>query len=268
MTQQPANFKAYDICSCITEIYDQVETQRDDVNLLLELIGGKKYLRILEPFCGNGRILIPLAQDGHELVGMDKSRPMLESLRKKIQNTPGTVQNRISLKHADVLSEAWPKDFDLVILGSNCLYELATPDQQEKCIRNAHDSLKFNGYLYLDNNHMEGDLDLSWRKSGIKAPAFPTGKCSNGTLVKGSMETIWYNINRRLVRFRRTVEITTPDGETTQKEWVEQKHPPSTVEMKAWLKKYCFSILNLWGGRDRSLYTNESERAVFWAKPT
>ena len=51
----------YDIEPHIAEIYDQVEIYHDDVELIRKLIGGRGPLRILEPFCGTGRILIPLA---------------------------------------------------------------------------------------------------------------------------------------------------------------------------------------------------------------
>ncbi len=165
-----------------------------------------------------------------------------------------------------MLSEEWPQDFDLVVLGGNCLYELATPEEQEKCIHSAQRSLKPDGYIYLDNDHMEDDLDSSWYQSGIEDNCFHTGKCSDGTTLRGSREVIWYDAPKRLVRFRRTVEIISPDGKRTRKEWIEQKHPPTTVEMKAWLIKYGFAVENLWGNRDRSPYTDESVRAVFWAK--
>ena len=64
----------YDIESHIAEIYDQIEMHTDDVTLLRKLIGGRGALRILEPFCGSGRILIPLALDGHHLVGLASTR--------------------------------------------------------------------------------------------------------------------------------------------------------------------------------------------------
>ena len=75
---------AYDIDRCIAEIYDKTETQTRDVELIRTLIGSEARLRILEPFCGHGRILIPLACDGHEIVGLDRSKPMLESARTRI----------------------------------------------------------------------------------------------------------------------------------------------------------------------------------------
>ena len=263
----PSEFRAYDIDDCITEIYDQIETQREDICVLRSLIGGEGRLRILEPFCGNGRILIPLAEDGHEMVGMDKSEPMLASASRKIGKLPEDVQERITLVQADVTTDPWPDGFSLVILGANCFYELPTRETQEHCIRAARTSLEVGGHLYLDNNHMEGDLDPSWRKRLVEENRFPTGTCSDGTQVKGTAETVWYDVPERLVRIRRTVEIRAPDGEIRRKEWVEQKHPPSTAEMQDWLEKHGFVVEHLWGDRKPSLYTDESGRAIFWCRP-
>ena len=263
---QTSNYKAYDVDSRITEIFDQTETQTEDVSLIRELIGENRPLRILEPFCGNGRILIPLAQDGHQIVGIDKSVPMLDSARDKIRKLPGNVRDNITLLQADVLSDEWPQNFDLVVLGGNCFYELATPAEQEKCVRFAQRSLKLNGYLFLDNDHIEGDLPASWYQPGIEVNCFPTGRCSDGTTIIGSRGVMWHDVPKRLVRFRRTVEMITSDGIRTKKEWIEQKHPPSTAEMKAWLLKFGFTIEGLWGNRKKSPYNDESERAVFWAK--
>ena len=78
MANQSSNIKAYDLDICITEIFDQHEIQKEDITLLRKLIGNNKSLNILEPFCGNGRIFIPLAQDGHNILGIDKSSQMLE----------------------------------------------------------------------------------------------------------------------------------------------------------------------------------------------
>ena len=260
-------FKAYDLDDYITEIYDQTETYSDDVFLLCGLIGKSRSLRILEPFCGNGRILIPLARDGHHIVGMDKSQPMLNSARRKIQELPEKVQGRIKLIQADVTTDQWPVGFDLVILGGNCFYELPSADMQEHCIRSAQHSLRDGGYLYLDNNHMEGDLAVSWQDLGVvHKNRFPTGECADGTRVTGTMETIWFDAEKRLVRFRRTVKLRSSSGETKSKAWIQQKHPPSTLEMKAWLQRHGFVVEHLWGDRKQSPYTDESARAIFWAR--
>jgi SAM-dependent methyltransferase len=257
--------EVYSISRYITEIYDQTETQRDDLVLIKSLIG-RKSAWILEPFCGHGRLLIPLAMAGHKVVGMDLSQVFLRCLQERIEALPLEVRRRVVFKWADVIKEEWPSGFNVVILGANCLYELATPEEQEHCIRSAARALVPGGYLYLDNGHMEGDLDPSWCKSGVQENVFPTGICADGTRVRGTSEVIWYDRALRLVRFRRTVTVQTPHGRVSRQEWVQQKHPPSTEEMKRWLGAHGFVIKGLWGNRDGEPYTDSSPRAVFWAR--
>lgn len=261
-----SRFKAYDVDDHIVEIYDQTEVQTEDVSLLRDLVAGCGLLKILEPFCGNGRILLALAQDGHELVGMDKSQPMLKAAQQKLSQRSEVVERRVCLLHRDVITEPWPSGFDLVIMGGNCLYELASPEEQGHCIFQASQSVNSGGYLFLDNNHMEGELSPSWCEGGIHTGCFPTGRCADGTIIEGSTETIWFDRRHRLVRFRRRVQLTTPDGSTRSREWIEQKHPPSTEEMESWLSKHGFEVLGRWGDRKRAIYQDDSPRAIFWAR--
>jgi hypothetical protein len=257
---------AYDaVDRYIEEIYDRHETQRDDIHLIVSLIGAPP-ATILEPFCGHGRILLPLAQAGFDVVGLDLSDRLLESLGRRVGLLDPEIRGRISYRKADVLAEEWPTGFDVVVLGGNCFYELATADEQERCIEAAAAAVGNGGHLYLDNDHMEGNLDSSWRRLGIQGESFPTGKCSDGTAVEGTCETIWYDAGKRLVRFRRTATVRSPDGRVQRREWIQQKHPPSTSEMTTWLGRHGFRIEELWGDRHRSPYSAQSPRAVFWAR--
>jgi len=255
----------YDIEPHIAEIYDQNETYTDDVELIRRLIGGRERLRILEPFCGTGRILVPLALDGHELVGLDLARGMLARARMKIDRLPPEARTRITLVEADVLNEEWPRGFDLVVLGGNCFYELATPQEQETCIASTAASLNPGGYVYVDNNHMEGDLDESWQKPG-KRSGFPTGTCADGTQVESTTEIIWYDVPRRLAKFRRRTKVTLPDGNVVKREYVQQKHPVSAFEVRTWLEAHGFVIERTFGDRAGNPCTETSKRAIFWAR--
>ena len=256
---------SYDVEPHIAEIYDQVEAFTDDVQLVRRLIGSCRRLRILEPFCGTGRILIPLVLDGHELVGLDQAQGMLARAQAKIAQLPGNVQRRITLIEADVTRETWPHGFDLVILGGNCFYELATVQEQEGCIASAAASLRPGGHVYVDNDHMEGELDEAWRKPGM-SQGFPTGTCADGTRVESTTETIWYDAPRRLVRFRRCTQVTLPDGSVVEQETIQQKHPVSTAEVQTWLESQGFIVERLYGDRAGNPYTQASERAIFWAR--
>ncbi len=248
----------------IVEMYDQAENQRDDVDLILSLLGDAKK-RILEPFCGHGRVLLSLAEAGHEVLGMDHSKEMLICLASRREDLSSEVRSRVSFQRADVLAEPWPVGFDVVILGGNCLYELATPEEQEFCVAEAARSLVSGGWLYLDNDHMEGALPASWTQPRVHENVFPTGVCRDGTRIQGKMETAWHDADRRMARFRRTATLTFPDGRVEQRVWMQQKHAPSTEEMKGWLASHGFRIASLWGDRRRETYHPSADRAVFWA---
>ena len=289
MSYNPTN--PYDIDPHIAEVYDSSQTYRDDVDLLLSLInfgdlgvcgsGATACTQIarysiLEPFCGTGRILIPLAQAGHALVGLDQAEGMLARARQKLAGLPVEVQNRVSLYRADVVTEEWRAGFDLVVLGGNCLYELATGDEQEHVIQSAAASLEPGGYVYVDNDHMEGDLALSWQQPGA-SKSFPGGDCADGTRVESTIETIWFDAPARLAKFRRTTRIFLPESECTEArssasakvvevEYIQQKHPVSAVEVKTWLERYGFTIEKAFGDWEGRPYTPESDRAIFWAR--
>ncbi len=275
----------YDVDAHIAEVYDQSETYRDDVDLLLSLMNpGKLGVRgsvaasntqfsgisILEPFCGTGRILIPLAQAGHTLVGLDQARGMLDRARQKLACLSPGVQNRVTLYQADAIADEWPSGFDLVILGGNCLYELATQEEQEHVIRSAAASLRPGGYIYVDNDHMEGELKPSWLEPGVE-PGFPTGTCADGTRVESTMETTWFDVAARLVKFRRTTRVFlsgssgTP-GKVIEVAYIQQKHPVSQGEVQAWLERYGFVIEKILGDRAGNPYHSQSPRAIFWAQ--
>lgn len=256
---------AYDLDAHVAEIYDQYESDLDDVDLIRRLIGSSQHIRILEPFCGTGRILLPLALDGHALHGMDQSSAMLSRASSKIGQVTPESQEGITLACADVLRVEWPVDFDLVILGCNCFYELASPAEQEACIASASRSLKRGGHLFIDNDHMEGDLAPSWQDVGVIHPSL-CGTCSDGTLVESTRETLWCDVPNKLVRFRRRTRVILPTGEVMEQEYVQQKHPVSKREVQTWLEQHDFVIENIYGDYNGAPYTDSAPRAIFWAR--
>jgi hypothetical protein len=286
------SFSQYDVDPHVAEVYDRFEAETDDVELIRKLIAGKGSLRIVEPFCGTGCILIPLALDGHEIAGLDAAATMLDRARAKVAKLHEDVRARITLARCDVLRgdweslanggpdiRVWPRTgknacpttaagFDLVLLGGNCFYELSTPEEQEGCIASAAEALKPGGWVYVDNNHMEGELDESWRQPGVKPTRFPAGVCADGARVEGTSETVGFDAAKRLCRARRTITITFPDGRVTRHEYVHQKHPVSFGEVGAWLRSHGFAVEQAFGDRAGNPYARDgsSPRAIFWAR--
>lgn len=235
----------YDLSPAVADWYDSVENGTDDIEQIRRLLGKRRGLSILEPFCGTGRILIPLALDGHEMVGLDQSSVMLSKAKLKSSQLPEDVQGRITLIQADVTSGGWPVGFDVVILGGNFFYELATPQEQEGCLASAAAALKTGGFLYCDSDHMEGELAEAWRISP---------------------ETIWCDVPARLWRGRRTSTITDSQGTTTSWEWIQQKHPVSAWEVRDWIVKHGFRIEKHFGGHEDVPYNDALPRTTFWAR--
>jgi SAM-dependent methyltransferase len=256
----------YDLDAHVAEIYDQLETGTADVALLRRLIGDAKRLRILEPFCGTGRLLIPLALDGHTVVGLDRSLGMLARAQAKVDVLPIHVQEQITLSHSDVVQKRWPGEFDLVILGGNCLYELGTAQEQAKVIASAAGAVRPNGILFVDNDHMEGDLDRSWIDPAVREGVFPTGACADGTRLDSRWRITWYDASRRLVRLLRQTRISLPDGTTVERALVQQKHPVSAAEVVDWLMGQGLTIERMLGDYEGHPYTDAGPRAIFWAQ--
>jgi len=263
MSHNQANL--YNLDSHIAEIYDKSEVSTDDVQLIRQLIGERKSLRILEPFCGTGRILIPLVCEGHTLVGIDQAGGMLNRCAQKSSQLPESVRQRITLLQADAVKDEWSSGFDLVLLGGNCFYELATSGEQEGVIRSTARALKPGGHVYIDNDHMEGELDPSWQRSGV-VKSFPSGTCADGTRLESTTEAIWFDVSRRLVRFRRYTRVTLPDGRVMEHEVIQQKHPVSKVEVQSWLEAHGFVVEYIFGDRLGHPYNDNSDRAIFWAR--
>jgi SAM-dependent methyltransferase len=256
----------YDADPHLAEIYDATETQLDDLALIRRLVAGRGPLKVLEPFCGTGRLLLPLAEDGHTVVGLDGARAMLARAHAKARALPEAAQARVKLRRADVVASTWPEGFDLVLLGGNCLYELATPEEQALCLARAARALRPGGFVYVDNNHMEGELDPSWRRPGEYPSVYPTGTCADGTQVQGFTETVWFDAPKRLVRFARRIVVTPEEGEPREYSYQQQKHPVSTGEVRAWLEASGLVIEEHYGARDASPYTVASQRSIFWAR--
>jgi len=62
---------------------------------------------VLEVACGTARVLIPLAREGFEVVGIDFSEHMLAIAREKLEKESPEVRRRVSLVQADM------REFDL-----------------------------------------------------------------------------------------------------------------------------------------------------------
>jgi SAM-dependent methyltransferase len=120
----------------------------DDLPLYRELArrtGGP----LLELMCGTGRVLLPLAEDGHQLTGVDVSPAMLALARDQLD--AANLAARVSLIEGDVRDVALPDGhFAMAFVAVNSFMHLESVRDQLACLSNVRRALTRRGLLVLD----------------------------------------------------------------------------------------------------------------------
>lgn len=103
---------------------------------------------ILEPTCGTGRVLVPLARAGFSVVGVDLSAPMLAIAHQKVEATG--LGDRVELVQGDVLDLALGRTFALALIALNSFGHFAEPGAPERALAALRAHLQPDGLLALD----------------------------------------------------------------------------------------------------------------------
>ncbi|RIK81799.1 class I SAM-dependent methyltransferase [candidate division KSB1 bacterium] len=135
----------------IADLYDYVVPYRTrpDVDFYVQAAqasGGS----VLEVGCGTGRILLPTARAGVDLVGLDLSPHMLQVCQKRLLDEPETVQSRVRLIQADMRGFDLAQTFKLVTLPFRPFQHLTTVADQLSCLKSIHRHLAEDGRMILD----------------------------------------------------------------------------------------------------------------------
>lgn len=96
---------------------------------------------ILELGCGSGRVLIPLAREGHRVFGLDRDIAMLRLVR---LHTPQALASQVNLFQADLRQYHLERQFPLILLPCNMLSTLFAETRRES-LQVAREHLKIGG---------------------------------------------------------------------------------------------------------------------------
>lgn len=100
---------------------------------------------VLELGCGTGRVTIPIARAGVDVVGLDNSSPMLEMARRKA----GCATNLRWLQ-ADMRDFRLKQRFGLVIIPFRSFLLLPSVKDEKACLTRVHEHLAEDGRLALN----------------------------------------------------------------------------------------------------------------------
>ena len=126
---------------------------KQDVGFFLSHAGPDP-LDILEIGCGTGRAAMPIATEGHRVVGFDVDEAMLEIARAR-RDEAGLDERQLDFVLADATEPGWSsklgrRRFDVCCCLFNTFLALSTPPGQETCLLEARRLLRPGGRLWLD----------------------------------------------------------------------------------------------------------------------
>jgi SAM-dependent methyltransferase len=244
-------------------VYDQYENRSDDVKLLLELIGNTPR-NIFEVCCGTGRVLVPLAQAGHTVAGMDADEGMLTRIPAKAE---GLANLKYSL--ANALTTDWGKDYDVVILGDNTLMNIEHRDDDKAAqmlfIKKAADALKSGGHFFVAYDIYPEPETVFIGESKV-TKGYYSG--SDDTGVWGQIFHCGglYNPVTQIAVWANHTELTMPNGEVHIIPGHGHKYVCTRNDVHGWLRDAGFMIEKEFGGCDRRPFIGEQGWDIVWAR--
>jgi len=243
------------------EMYDRNETDTEDVDFALSVIGNApKY--ILEIACGSGRFLVPMANVGHNVVGLDFDEYMLNKIDAKIRNT-----ENIKWYKSDVVRDEWGTGFDVVVLGANFLCnivsELDYESAQKEIIQKAADALVLGGHVFIDFAY------TFWPEKWFSDPEprlIWQGEDSEGNFGKMELLDNTFDKETCMIKCVRRFELTLADGTYIVQEIPTEKHFVCPEQVREWLEQAGFTIEFECGDYQGNPISEKTSRAIIWAR--
>jgi SAM-dependent methyltransferase len=190
------------------ELYDhEYRRRRDDVRFyrsLADRVLGPKARgargELLELGCGTGRLLLPIARDGHRVTGVDRSPEMLARLRERLARVPEAVRARVKLSRADFRTLALGRRFPLVICPFNAFMHLHARSDVERFLAGVRRHLSRNGQLVFDVMNpdlrwLSRDPNKRWARTRFRHPRTGEPMIYTTNLIwDGPLQTAFMNI--------------------------------------------------------------------------
>jgi SAM-dependent methyltransferase len=136
------------------ELYDyEYRHRRADINFYRSLARSRMELTdgpILDLACGTGRLLVPLARDGHHVVGIDLSPEMLAAAARRIARLPQRRRAQCSLVQSDIRCFAFGSKAGLAVAAFHSVQHLLSDQDFLRFLRATRANLRKGGWLAFD----------------------------------------------------------------------------------------------------------------------
>jgi SAM-dependent methyltransferase len=136
----------------LADVYDSITTKTDDSRFLVgaaSTAGGP----IIDLACGTARLGLALAHAGFEVMGIDKSEPMLTTARQRLAGEPAEIRRRLQLIRADILAYPFGEAcYGMAIIGFSSIFHVPLSADRLRLYARCRRSLRGGGDLVIDNS--------------------------------------------------------------------------------------------------------------------
>jgi SAM-dependent methyltransferase len=106
--------------------------------------------KILELGCGTGRITVPLAELGFEVVGLDRQPEMLRKAEERRLQSRPEIQERLEFIEGDMRTWSGQSDFDLILIPGSSISHLLSLEDQLAVWKTSHRNLRIGGRFSVE----------------------------------------------------------------------------------------------------------------------
>ncbi|MXY43519.1 MAG: class I SAM-dependent methyltransferase [Dehalococcoidia bacterium] len=219
---------------------------------------------VLEIGCGTGRVTLPIAQSGVDIVGLDNSDTMLERARGKarlLEEGDGSID----LRMGDMREFSLGRTFSLVIIPFRGFLALLSVEDQVRCLTAIREHLEPDGRLIFnifvpDPQMLVEDEDAAFHLRDVADP--DTGRTS----------VVWQqtrvDIFNQVLSVRLIVDQIDQEGAVGKRFYRDyQIRYAHRIEILHLLERCGFEVVDLYGDFDYSPFDEDSGEMVWVAKP-
>lgn len=251
----------------VAEFYDaEIENLikfKNDIPFYLEYAnecGGE----VLELACGTGRVLVPLAQHGITITGLDASQGMLDQARRKVAALPPEARKRVNLAQQDMKSFRFERRFSLIFCAFRSFQHLVSRKDQGACLALVREHLDDEGifilHLFVPFHHLLAQMQRSLYSGMFRDQG-------TGAIISRRSE-ISYDLARQTLHEDRYYEWTDQHGKFHRHIWSFGFAFIFRHEAELLLEKHGFKVVDVYGDFDRRSFNYYSGEQIFVVEKT
>ncbi len=218
---------------------------------------------VLELGCGTGRVTIPIARAGVDVVGLDNSDAMLDAAKRKVSRIEGG-HGKVVLRLEDMRNFDLNRAFPLIVIPFRGFLELLTVEDQIDCLASVKRHLTPGGRLIFnifapDPHMLVEDEDAAFHLRDVTDPE------------TGHTFVIWQQTKidgfHQVLSVRLIVDDLDRTGSVERRFYCDyQLRYAHRIEILHLLARCGYEVEELYGGFDYSPFDEESGEMVWVAR--